>query len=166
MAPTLPDRADEGPTLLERVLRHERSITASLLVLVLLACWGWIVALAHDMYGTMDGASAWMMVRHWDAPHLLLLCAMWVAMMIAMMLPSAVPVLLLYAGALRGRGEAHRSRQVNAMAAGYLLAWTGFSVAATALQWLLARLFILTPMMEPATRSPLPSCSGWRACIS
>jgi hypothetical protein len=41
--------------------------------------------------------------RDWDAPHVLLLWAMWAVMMTAMMLPSAAPLLLLYAGALRGR---------------------------------------------------------------
>ena len=51
--------------------------------------------MARDMYGPMTGASAWMMTPHWDGPHLLLLWAMWAVMMIAMMLPSATPMILL-----------------------------------------------------------------------
>ena len=75
------------------------------------------------MYGTMLGASAWMMTADWDVPHLLLLWAMWAVMMTAMMLPSASPLLLLYAGALRARGEPRVGRQIYAMAAGYVLVW-------------------------------------------
>jgi predicted metal-binding membrane protein len=39
------------------------------------------------------------------------------------------------------------------MAGGYLLAWAGFSVAATVLQRLLARAFVLNPMMEMPDRT-------------
>ena len=63
--------------------------------------WIWIVAMARDMYGPMTGASAWMMTLQWDAPHLLLLWAMWTVMMTGMMLPSASPLILLYGAAAR-----------------------------------------------------------------
>jgi predicted metal-binding membrane protein len=107
------------------------------LIIVLLACWAWIIALARDMYGPMTGASAWMMTPHWDFRHLLLLWVMWAVMMTGMMLPSASPMILLVGG---GRGYL--------VALGYVFVWTAFSVGATALQWLLMRLLILTPMME------------------
>jgi predicted metal-binding membrane protein len=112
------------------------SLVAALLV-VLLACWAWIIALAHDMYGPMTGASAWMMTPHWDSTHLLLLWVMWAVMMTGMMLPSAAPTIVLAGG---GRG--------GLMALGYVCVWAIFSVGATALQWLLMRLMIVTPMME------------------
>ncbi len=54
--------------------------------------------MARDMYGPMTGASAWMMTPQWDGPHLALLWAMWAVMMIAMMLPSATPMILLAGG--------------------------------------------------------------------
>lgn len=136
-------------TLLEVALRNERAVTATLLVLVPLAGWVWIAAMAEDMYGTMQGASSWMMTARWDAAHLLLLFAMWVAMMIAMMLPSAAPLLLLYAGALHARGAPDARRRLYALAVGYLAVWTGFSLAATVLQRGLAHALLLTPMMEP-----------------
>jgi hypothetical protein len=68
---------------------------ASLLILVAL-CWGWIVAMAGDMYGPMTGAAAWMMTRRWDWPHLALLFAMWSAMMVGMTVPSAVAAIAGY----------------------------------------------------------------------
>ena len=139
-------------TWIETVLRHERAALALILVGIPLVAWAWVVAMARDMYGSMSGASAWMMTMVWDGPHLLLLWAMWAVMMAAMMLPSATPILLLYGRAARNR-EAPQSAAagVYALAGGYLLVWTAFSVAATALQRALANAFLLTPMMEPAT---------------
>jgi predicted metal-binding membrane protein len=108
----------------------------ALLVLVPLVCWAWIAALSRDMYGPMTGVSAWMTTPVWDAPHLLLLWAMWAVMMIGMMLPSAAPMI-----ALAGGGRAY------SIALGYAIVWAAFSAGATALQWLLMQRMIVTPMM-------------------
>jgi len=143
--------ASNGSTLLESALKRERVVAATLIVVIPLGCWTWIALMARDMYGAMLGPSAWMMTPDWDAPHLLLLFVMWVAMMTAMMLPSASPLLLLYAAALRARGDAAAGRKTYAMAAGYLLVWVLFSVAATVLQRALSAALALTPMLEPAT---------------
>lgn len=116
--------------------------------------WAWIVPMARDMYGPMTGASAWMMRSTWDAQHLLLLWLMWAVMMAAMMLPSAVPLLLLYDGVLRRRRASGRAAvHVYAMGAGYLLAWVMFSLGATVLQRVLSRMLILNPMMEMPNRT-------------
>jgi predicted metal-binding membrane protein len=140
------------PTRLETALADLRPPLIVILIVVPLACWLWVAAMARDMYGPMTGASAWMMTVTWDAPRLLLLWAMWAAMMAGMMLPSAAPMLLLFARAMRNRpSEPHPARHIYAMAAGYLLVWVGFSLAATALQRVLAELSLLTMMMETAT---------------
>jgi len=106
---------------------------AAFLVLVPLVCWAWIVVLSRDMYGPMTGASAWMMTGVWDAPHLVLLWAMWAVMMTGMMLPSAAPMVML-------AGDGGRPYW---LALGYLSIWVAFSVGATALQWLLMRALVL-----------------------
>src|SRR5512140_2841116 len=131
-------RASDRRTLLESALTHERILTATLLVLIPLVCWTWIAFMAHDMYGARWWPSAWMMTAQWDAAHVLLLGAMWAVMMTAMMLPSASPLLLLYAGALRANGDEGVARKTYAVAAGYLFVWALFSVAATALQRVLS----------------------------
>jgi predicted metal-binding membrane protein len=113
------------------------------LIVVLLACWAWIIALAHDMYGPMTGASAWMMTLHWDSAHLVLLWVMWAVMMTGMMLPSAAPMIVLIGG---GRGYL--------VALGYVSVWAVFSVGATALQWLLMRMLIVTPLLEMSGAVP------------
>ena len=121
-----------------------------LLVLVPVIAWTWIVIMARDMYGPMTGASAWMMTLHWDLRHLLLLWAMWTVMMIGMMLPSAGPLVLLYGAAARRSSPQTSARQTYLLAAGYVAAWTMFSLGATALQRALASLLLLSPMMEAA----------------
>jgi predicted metal-binding membrane protein len=118
------------------------------LLLLALVCWLWIVVMARDMYGPMTGASAWMMTPVWDAPHLLLLWAMWAVMMTGMMLPAASKMILL-AGSAAGQRDGRTSlRQSSLLAIGYLAVWALFSVAATALQWWLMRTHLVTPMME------------------
>ena len=139
-----------GPTRLESALRSERASAAALLGAVPLLAWLWIAAMAHDMYGPMTGASAWMMPLQWDVPHLLLLWAMWAVMMIAMMLPTASPLVLLYGAAVRRTAPRTASQQTYALAAGYVVAWTVFSLGATVLQRVLASWLLLSPMMEPA----------------
>jgi predicted metal-binding membrane protein len=129
------------------MVRPDRIRLAGLLILLPLVCWAWIAVMARDMYGPMTGASAWMMTPRWDAPHLALLWAMWAVMMTGMMLPPAAPLILL-AG---GTGQV-RDGQTLLLALGYLAVWALFSVGATALQWGLGRLLIVTPMMEVSSR--------------
>src|SRR4029453_13554768 len=143
--PQMPSHAPEGRTLLESTLKHERVVTATLVILIPLVCWTWIALMARDMYGAMMGPAAWMMTADWDIPHLLLLWAMWGVMMTAMMLPSAAPLVLLYAGALRTGGDARGVRKTYAMAAGYVLVWLLFSMALTVLQRVLSAALVLTP---------------------
>jgi predicted metal-binding membrane protein len=139
-------------TRVESIVAQSRQSLAVVLVGIPLICWIWVIAMARDMYGPMTGASAWMMTVNWDVPRLILLWAMWAAMMAGMMLPTAAPILLLYARAMRNRAnEPHPRRRIYAMASGYVVIWAGFSVAATLLQRLFANLLLLTPMMEPST---------------
>jgi predicted metal-binding membrane protein len=142
--------AERPQTLLESVVRCERTSVVVLLVVLPLLSWAWIAVMARDMYGPMTGASAWMMTVQWDLSHLLLLWAMWAVMMIGMMLPTAAPLVVLYGAAARRSTPQTAAQQTYALAAGYLVAWTAFSVGATALQWALASLLLLSPMMEAA----------------
>jgi predicted metal-binding membrane protein len=146
--------AEPPPTILESALRSDRAASLALLIVLPVVSWIWIVAMARDMYGPMTGASAWMMTLNWDVRHLLLLWAMWAVMMTAMMLPSASPLMLLYGAAARRSAQGTAGRQIYALAAGYLIVWTVFSLGATALQRGLAALLLVSPMME-ATSSRL-----------
>jgi predicted metal-binding membrane protein len=72
--------------------------------------------------------------------------AMWWTMMVAMMAPSAAPTILLYGRVHRQaqtRGQAAGLAPSWAFAAGYLLVWLGFSLAAAGLHWGLERAGLL-----------------------
>ncbi len=139
---------------LEAVLRRDRqAVTAALLVLTLLAL-GYIVWLAGRMPATAGTPGMVMqpLLRAWTAGEFLLTFLMWSVMMVAMMLPSAAPMILLYARVGR---MAHAQQKPFAatgwFAGGYLLAWTLFSLLATAAQDLLTARALLTPMMASAS---------------
>jgi predicted metal-binding membrane protein len=138
---------------MEALLRRDRGWVVAGLVISVGLCWAWLVPVALDMRGDMDGLSAWMMRSRWDLPYTLAIFAMWIAMMIGMMLPSAAPTLLLYARICRTDANDKRPmRRVYAFAAGYLLAWVGFSVLATGLQWALVEAQLLDPMMQSSSK--------------
>ena len=75
---------------------------------------------------------------------------MWAVMMVAMMLPSAAPMILMYAKIARGRG-AGAIAKAWLFAAGYLVVWTGFSAGATITQTLLQRTSILSNAMSTSS---------------
>lgn len=138
-------------TPLEAVLKRERVVVLAGLVAAVVISWLYLVLASSDMYGAMDGLSAWMMTGTWDLEYTLLIFAMWAVMMVGMMLPSAAPAILLYAMVLRNSPQAGVPvARAYAFMGGYLLAWTGFSAIATALQWLLAKTALLSPMMDSA----------------
>jgi len=111
-----------------------------------------------------------MMTARWDWPHIVLLFAMWCAMMVAMMLPSLVPALLQFAS------NVDSDLRTAAFAAGYVFAWTLFSLAATIAFLAISRAHLLTPMMGPAmpafASALLASAGGYqllpfkRRCLS
>ena len=141
--------------LLEAVLRRDRLALVAGLVVVLALAWGWLVAgagmemSALDMT-TMAGMDGWLMQPAvWTPSYALLIFSMWWVMMVAMMLPSAAPMLLLFDRINRKDKAAAAPLGWSALfAAGYVLAWGGFSAVATVLQWALEEARLLSPMME------------------
>ena len=126
------------------------AIVAALAGLVIL-CWLYLFNEARQM-AAMDQA---MVMPPKDAADLLLLLAMWWIMMIGMMLPSAAPMILTFATINRNRRARGQPYTPTALfTAGYLVAWGGFSVAATLAQWALEQASLLAPMTMKTT-SPL-----------
>jgi predicted metal-binding membrane protein len=90
--------------------------------------------------------------RPWMPATFIFMFAMWAVMMVGMMLPSAAPMLLIHARVARQSITRGRPFAPTAwFAGGYLMAWTLFSVAATAAQWALDRALLITPMMASAS---------------
>ena len=140
-------------TALESLLKRERTIVISALVLATIVAWAYMIHEAYGMMCTgvckcMGLAMAGPDTSEWSAPQLLALFLMWSEMMVAMMLPSAAPMLLTFASINRSRREQHRAlAPVSAFAAGYLFVWIGFSLVATLLQWALHSAALLSPVM-------------------
>jgi predicted metal-binding membrane protein len=84
----------------------------------------------------------------WTLPYAAVMFAMWWVMMVAMMLPGAAPILLLFARINRSEKSRARPYVPTALfAAGYLAVWGAFSLIATTLQWGLDRLGVLSPIL-------------------
>src|SRR4051794_10634129 len=119
----------------------------------------------------MDGAAHAAMGMSsvpWTANTAVLMFLMWAIMMVAMMLPSAAPMVLTYA-AVVGRLAPHQAKptSVAVFAAAYLLVWLGFSVGATLLQWSLERAAILSPSTMALGRpQPAPPTTAGAARLS
>ena len=79
---------------------------------------------------------------------------MWAEMMVAMMIPSAAPMILTFAMVNRKRREQDRPFVPTGMfLLGYLIVWSVFSLVAALAQWTLHGAALLTPMMKSS--SPL-----------
>ena len=152
-------------TALEAVLRRDRVIVVAALLAITLLAWADLVWLANDMaMGGMDmtgvrmipAGRGWMMPTDtpWRTFEFGYVFLMWAVMMIGMMAPSVAPMVLLYARV--GRHAVTQGKPFAAsawFAAGYLVAWSAFSLAATAGQWALERATLLTPAMASANHA-------------
>lgn len=145
--------------MLEAVLRRDRWVLLAALIVILTLAWGWLLAGAGmDMSAVemtaMAGMDGWLMQSAvWSPAYAALIATMWWVMMVAMMLPSAAPMLLLFARVNRKDKSVDAPLVPTALfAAGYLVAWGGFSVIATGLQWGLESLRLLSPMLETTNR--------------
>ena len=146
--------------LLEAALRRERAIVAAGLAVLTLFAW------AYVWLGAGMGMGALAMTRLVLFPHLTpelmsgmamppvawsTVVAMWWVMMIAMMTPSAAPLVLLYGRVMRhaaAQGQTDTMLAASAfLAMGYLLVWLGFSLLATAMLYVLQRAGLVSNMM-------------------
>jgi predicted metal-binding membrane protein len=81
---------------------------------------------------------------------------MWVVMMVAMMMPSLVPMLRRYRQSVGREGEMHLGRLTALVGAGYFFVWTVFGIAAFPLGVALAAI----EMQQPALARAVPIAVG------
>lgn len=79
------------------------------------------------------------------------LSLMWVVMMLAMMLPSVAPAVLVHAAVSRRVAPASAGARSAAFVFGYAAAWSAFALGAAALQLALGRLALLSEEMRAAS---------------
>ena len=111
--------ASSAADLTSRLVRHERGVLVG--AVLMLATLSWIFVLDGMAMDSMH-------------PPLWALVVMWSIMMVAMMLPSATPAILLYATVRKSRQPDNAIAQPWVFLAGYLLVWLVFSVVAALVQ--------------------------------
>lgn len=138
--------------------RRDRIVVVGLLVLVTVLAWAFTVHQSmlmdqmeadmwRDMNMSMNG-----MEPSWTPVETLMVFVMWSAMMAAMMVPGASPMIAAFATINRRRRARNAPYVPTAVfLLGYLIVWSVFSLAATALQWALQKLELLTTMMQSAS---------------
>ena len=143
------------------MLRRDRTVVVAGLAAVALVAWAYLFTAAcstdaADGMGAMDVAAqmAKPQMQGWGAVELFLLFVMWAVMMVAMMVPSVAPLVLVFARANREKGGNRVVGSAGILLLGYLLVWAGFSILATLAQWGLHSAAQLAPMM--VSTSPVP----------
>ena len=129
------------------VLRRDRRVAVAALAAVVVLAWGYVLLGAGmDMSAAMASA-AMPMPMAWSPGHAAVMALMWTLMMLAMMLPSAAPMILLHGTVSRRRDPEQGGRRAFLFALAYTAVWGGFALAATAVQWGRERAALLTPAM-------------------
>ena len=139
-------------SVLEAVLRKDRRTVFLGIIVVAALAWAYILYLAWQMQGmemaAMGNGMAMAQVRPWTGVDFGLMFLMWAVMMTAMMVPTASPMILLFARVNRNRREQDKPYvSTGIFLVGYLIVWSGFAVLATTAQWGLGSLALLSPTM-------------------
>jgi predicted metal-binding membrane protein len=149
---------------IEIVVKRDRMVVMGALCGVVALSWAYLLAgagmnmSALEMTRLTSGEAGMdmMMPVIWDLGYAGLMFVMWWVMMIAMMLPSAAPMVLLFAAINRRQkesGNPSRNPYVPTalFASAYVIVWAGFSMAAVAVQWSLESMAGLSPMLASAS---------------
>jgi len=137
------------------ILRRDRIVGLAALLLFIAFAW-WYLLRGAGMPEAMSSMSGMDMDMDmdmgapaaWTRGYALMVFAMWWVMMIAMMLPSAAPTVLLYGLVNRHReGRGVKPVWSGIFLLGYLTVWGAFSLLATALQWQLQKIALMSPAM-------------------
>jgi predicted metal-binding membrane protein len=147
--------------IIEATLKKDRAVVVAGIIGVAVLAWAYMLYLAWDMssaMGTMDMRSAVSpemvaaQTRSWGAVDFSLTFVMWAVMMVAMMVPTAAPMILVFATVNRRRREQQKPFvHTSVFLAGYVVIWSAFAVGAAMAQWGLHAGSLLSPMMVSTT---------------
>ena len=141
---------------IERAVRRERTVVLVSLAVVIALSWAYVLS------GAGMGVSAFEMTQmsgdrtmigmmspaEWNLEYAGVMVLMWWIMMIAMMLPAAAPMILLFARMNHKQREKGNVYVPTALfVSAYLVVWAGFSLVAVAIQWSLEASNLLSPML-------------------
>jgi predicted metal-binding membrane protein len=156
---------DPGPVA--SLSRRDRILIFGYVAAVTVLSWGYLFYLDHQMssarqHDKMIMEMGMSMAMPWTTADIFFTFAMWVVMMVGMMAGSALPVMLLFAGAHTRRGGGRAPVIVLIFGLGYLTVWVGFSACATLAQWALHHAAVLSPEMAASS----PQIGGAILCVA
>ncbi|TSA00214.1 MAG: DUF2182 domain-containing protein [Deltaproteobacteria bacterium] len=132
----------------EAVLKRDRAFVIVGLAGIAAIAWAYMFYLDRVMGRSMGMEMGGPRMEGWGIWDFVLMFLMWAVMMVAMMTPSATPMILTFSRVNRGRHERRNPIVATGVfLAGYLVVWTVFSAVATFAQWGLHRAALLSPMM-------------------
>ena len=132
-------------TTLEDTIRRDRCFILVGIVLSVALAWAYLVDMALGMSGTTMMMAA---ATPWAFGTVVSMIIMWAIMMVGMMLPSASPMILIYAKVVRRKRELGRvTAPTPIFVLGYVVVWTIFSIAAGLVQSALQDVALLSPML-------------------
>ncbi len=136
-------------TIVPSLPRRDRFAILAALAGVTTLAWAYVIYLWAQMPAIdMNAADSMMQMHPWMPADFVFMFFMWAIMMVGMMVPSAAPMTLLYAGMVRkAERQGTPMAPIAAFVSGYLAMWCLFSVGATLLQWGLHEASLLSPMM-------------------
>jgi predicted metal-binding membrane protein len=133
---------------LDTVLRRERLIIGGCLAAVVVLSWLYLVHTKTAMPDMDMPGMVMVDLQRWGPITVLLLFVMWSVMMVAMMVPSAAPMILAFVTVNQRRQAANRPFvPVAIFLLGYLAVWTAFSALATLAEWGLHQAAMLSTTM-------------------
>lgn len=141
-----------------------RALTLSGILALCALAWVYLLIEASGMsemagmsgMADMPGMAGDGMGSRWTLTEWAYLCVMWSIMMVAMMLPSALPAILLVERVAESRrernaGGAAVSATTPLFVGGYLASWTGYSILAATVQWVLHGALLVSDAMTSAS---------------
>lgn len=148
--------AVRSPSPVAAPFRRERVLIASSIVLITALAWAYLVHLDRQMSSsieadTMMAKMGMVMDQPWGARDVFFTFVMWAVMMVGMMTATALPVLLLFAGAHTQRAERGVPPAVLLFGLGYITVWLGFSACAAVAQWGLHQAALLSSTMATSS---------------
>ena len=133
--------------------RFNAELRSGLLFLGGLSALGWSLILWSVANMSSPLVSLMMpMDANWGLSEMMAVWLMWAVMMGAMMLPSAIPLLMVHRR-VATKKDTGSTNTHHYFLVGYIVTWTLFSAAATATQWGFQRADILSHMLMLQDRS-------------